>query len=425
MSNNIQNRIDRIDELFSEYQAILLTGAAGTGKTYTINNYVKNSKFSKIAVTALTGLASLHLKGTTIHRFAGTGVLTKKDDYKIIKNSYKWKHIQMSIKKSQVIIVDEISMMRADMFELLDMVFREATKRDIPFGGKKVMFCGDFLQLPPVVRQEEQVPYQWVFQHPLWKEMNVQVVELKKSQRQQDEIFIEALHKVRYGHCPRWVDELFKSRVDIELDSSLKPIRFLATNKKADSENIKELRKVEGRERVFYADVFAETEKEEEAILRDCIAQEKLSIKKGAQVMLLKNDIKEMRYINGSMGIIEEIKVDFAGNPLVKIRLNSNGDLIAIGKERWERKNEDNEVVAELYQIPIKLAYAITIHKSQGMTLDCVEIDCSGIFTEGQMYVALSRVRNIDGLVLKNWNRRYIYANKAAIDFYSRLHSRR
>lgn len=418
------NYTKKIDEYLNDGHNVMLTGAAGTGKTYTINHFTKNSIYAgKIACTALTGLASLHIKGNTIHRWAGTNIENKLENLPIIVENPIWKKRQRkAIQRAKVVIIDEISMMRSDYLIFLNRIFQIACNSKEPMGGKKIIFCGDFLQLAPIVRKEEKIDKIWAFETKIWGQLNIKIIELTKSQRQLDQTFSDALNEVRFGRCPEWVDNLFQARNEAPLNSSLTPIKFLAKNEQVDDENEKQIRMLPGKAKVFMAEIYADDEYQEKNILRDCIAPERLILKEGAQIMILKNDYQNNKYINGSMGTVYSIKRGGIRGVEVKIKLDLNNEIVTIFQNKWERKDEEGNVVAELYQLPLKLAYAITIHKSQGMTLDLVELDCKGIFAEGQMYVALSRVRDLKGLRLKNWNKKYIKANRKAVAFYDWLH---
>lgn len=483
---------------------ICLTGGGGVGKSYLImqlyEHQQKRNKI-KIALTASTGLAAmnLHKDASTIHSFTGMGTKNKLTDITSIVNSSDWKLTKDRIKSYNVIVIDEISMIRADQFELIDHIFRRATgRKHVPFGGKQLIVSGDFCQLPPVVTQyeKEDVKVVWAFKGQSWKDANFEVINLTEVKRQSDKVFIDALNKVRFGNCDADVKEVFSNRYNVDFPDGIKPLRILPTNRKVDRWNDFELNKLDSAEYCNVGTIMARNNTVLKMFEKNCNTPKELELKVGCQVMITKNGfckygtskykfkiptaftnhLKKMKnvkdyvvsYSNGSMAkFIDVVSLNrlfseygvLLDECCYNIRLGGNQEIIVLetiqSKEiillgihehytcsnnkglkfinpeltKWNGDiltERDFTFVGEEFdvrfrQFPLRLAYAITVHKSQGMTVDYAYINCRGMFAEGQMYVALSRVKSLEGLQLENFNPEYIMANEDAIEFYKGL----
>ena len=429
---------------------IFLTGGAGTGKTYLQNKVVEHFGNELIIVrTALTGLASLHVNGMTIHKFTGIGINNHVDQLKIITKSrnFRTKTIY-DIEECDILFIDEISMLRSDVVGLLDALFKYVMDSDKPFGGKQVLFSGDFMQLAPVVKRNDNLPDFWAFQSPVWDALNFNTINLKEVKRQTDKDFSNCLNWIRVGRkamgpeIERQVSNyIYNTRYNV-MPEGVEPIKLVSTNDESNRWNAKCLRNIQTANEAYVADVDGISEKYVEAIIKDCPALMMLNIKVGAQIMTLKNDANG-EYINGSMGEYlglenAEVKVgrDDDGCPIfemascMKIKIFDSGLIVYVPRHIWSNeKKKISEVTGEVVtttlasfeQYPVKLAYAITIHKSQGMSLDYLEVDCRNIFMPGQAYVALSRARTYAGLVVKNWSISKVMTNEAAFNFYMGL----
>lgn len=440
-------------ELISAIQSgrnIFLTGGAGVGKTYWQNKIVENFGDNLIIVrTALTGLASLHVNGQTIHKFTGIGINNHVSQLHFITKSKKFRTQTIyELEECDILFIDEISMLRSDVLELIDDLFKYVMDNDLPFGGKQVVFAGDFLQLPPVVKNHENLPNFWAFQSQTWTDLNFKIINLTEVKRQDDKNFSTCLNWIRAGRFvmseelqQRISDYIFNTRFN-KVPDGIEPIKLVSINEEADRYNSRKLAELETVEEIYKAEIDGISEKHIELIKKDCPALEILKIKIGAQVMTIKNDING-QYINGSMGEylgLENREVDVFSRKnggmisemksCMKIRIFDGNRIVYAPIEVWKnekrRISEETgepivETLAEFIQYPVKLAYAITIHKSQGMSLDYVEIDFRNVFMAGQAYVALSRARKYEGLFVKNWSISKVITNKQAFDFYMGL----
>lgn len=366
---------------------VFLTGQPGTGKTYTINKYIDWLIDNGImpSVTASTGIAAVHVNGSTIHSWAGVrddNALTQQDVEDILGNTW----VRDRICKAEVLIIDEISMVSAKLLNVVAMLCMAARNSDEPFGGIKVVAVGDFFQLPPVKGE-------FAFTSEAWEQADFQVCYLHEQHRQNDQVFNDILTNIRAGHLTDKQKEIIRARVVDDASSLDGAIRLDTHNAKVDRINEMKLDRLEGAPKTYKM-----TENGNESVVKalkaNCLSPERLTLKVGAKVMFTKNDI-DKRWVNGSQGEVVEL-----GEHHVKVRLRS-GMTVDVSIHDWEKcegYGKNRHVIAMISQIPLKLAYAITIHKSQGMTLDEAVIDVSHVFACGHAYVAVSRVRTLEGV---------------------------
>ena len=377
---------------------IFLTGAAGAGKTYLLNkyiNYLKENNVS-VAITASTGIAATHLQGTTIHSWSGIGVkdnITTKDLEKLLTTN----RIKRNYKKTKVLIIDEISMLHKHQLDMVDSIARYILDRDKAFGGIQVVLCGDFFQLPPVFSGSFTGEKQFAFEAFAWKDGDFQVCYLHEQHRQGNDPLLAVLNDIRSGTAGEHTKIPLRTRYKKEPQGATKATRLYSRNINVDTINEQELASIHGQEKIFTmaTEGFSALV---EGLKKSCLALEQLKLKMGAEVMFIKNDTSA-RYVNGTRSIVVGFDKS-EGWPIVKTYDN---EIIIAYPEKW--KYEDSGVVrATITQVPLRLAWAITIHKSQGMTLDAAEIDLGDAFEPGMGYVALSRVRSLSGLKLMNLN---------------------
>lgn len=393
---------------------ILLTGPAGTGKS-TIIKALKEHYGHNMVVTSTTGISALNIGGGTIHSFSGIGIHTSIEALQTIQNQMNWSKVKKRIQLTDVVVIDEVSMLGPNQLELIDHVFRKATWNDSPFGGKTMIFVGDFLQLPPVKKGKEILP--WIFNCKTWHDAKVKPVHLFTIHRQSDPEFLKHLISIRFGWCLEETHQFFEKRNFLEQDIDPNALRFFSTNMEAENYNHKNLERLPGDLFTHRAFVEGQSEYYEKQIKQSTLALEVLELKVGARVMFLTNykpdGSDDYLYVNGSLGTIVDYK---RKNPVVEI--DDTGQRVTVEPYTWKMVDWADNELAVFEQIPLKLAYGVTIHKSQGLTLSKAVIDCKRIFADGQAYVALSRVKTGDGLFLINWNPRLVRADPEAVDFY-------
>lgn len=378
---------------------VFLTGAAGSGKTYLLNKYISYLKSHQVgvAVTASTGIAATHLQGTTLHSWSGIGVrdnLSEKDLEKLETTQ----RIKSNYKKTKVLIIDEISMLHKHQLDMVDKIARHLLVPDQPFGGMQVVLCGDFFQLPPVTPSGSLEEKQFAFESSAWEAGDFHVCYLHEQHRQGDDPLLDILNDIRSGTAGEQTKVPLRTRYKKEPEGATRATKLYSRNINVDAINDNELARINGQEKVFSMKSTGFSALVE-GLKKTCLAPEQLKLKIGAEVMFIKNDVAG-KYVNGTRSIVIGFENDGEGWPIVK---TYEGKTIVAYPEEW--KYEDNGVVrAVITQVPLRLAWAITIHKSQGMTLDAAEVDLGDAFEPGMGYVALSRVRSLSGLKLMNLN---------------------
>lgn len=383
-------------EIMLSGESVLLTGPAGAGKTYVLNQFIKLAKHEgkHVSVTATTGLAATHLGGTTIHAWAGIGV----QDY--IPQGFA-EHIAKGrreiIEKTDVLIIDEISMLHDFRLDMVDEACRLVRKEpDVPFGGIQLIMSGDFFQLPPINRGDSRAG-SFVVNANVWQELEPTICYLEEQHRQDDETLIEILNALRGGEIRRHHAETLLARTEVYPDDLEQLTELHTVNIDVDSMNEAKLAQLEADE-VSYEQTSTGSENYVESLQRSVLAPKVLKLKLGALVMAVKNS-PERKYVNGSIGVV----VDFEPHTDYPIIEFQNGKEVSMAPDTWELRDGDKKR-ASITQIPLRLAWAITVHKSQGMTLDAARIDLRKAFVEGMGYVALSRVKNINNLYLTDIN---------------------
>lgn len=374
-------------------QNVFLTGAAGAGKTYVLNTYINylEEKGVDVAVTASTGIAATHLGGQTIHSWSGMGIhdaLSESDIEKIAKR----KKTADAIRACQVLIIDEISMLHAHQLDMVDQILRSLRDFTKPFGGVQMILCGDFFQLPPIVRGGEE--RRFVFESDAWRKGEFLICYLTTQYRQGEDGLLQILNDIREGKAGEHTKVPLRTRYNKPPEIDIEPTKLYTHNADVDRINLEKLIALPGDEEVFLM-ITRGPKKLVEGMQKSCLAPYELRLKKDAVVMFVKNH-PEGDYVNGTLGVVEEFDPK-AGNPLV--RVVATGELIYVEYDEW-RLDEEGETKAALVQFPLRLAWAITVHKSQGMTLDAAAMDLSNAFEPGMGYVALSRVRTLAGLSL-------------------------
>ena len=397
-TNNKQMTQEKALALLKSGRNIFLTGSAGTGKTYVLNQFIQHLKDANItvAVTASTGIAATHIKGSTIHSWAGIGIkqlVTGKD----LRNLKKKKYLRDQFDKVKVLIIDEISMLHKDQLNSINQVLTYCKENNEAFGGIQIVLCGDFFQLPPIGKYGERSSDKFSFMSTAWQIANFNICYLTKQFRQNDNALANVLEEVRSGNVTQKSMEVLKNAANTTFETGIEPTKLYTHNEDVDFINNTHLADLPGKSRFFKAKTSGD--KALIAVLKNTVlTQNDMPLRIGAKVMFVKNNV-EKGYINGTLG--EIIKYSSVGIPVVKTLDNEK---ITASPEEWSIDDEKGNTLASYKQIPLRLAWAITVHKSQGMTLDAAELDLGRTFERGQGYVALSRLRDIDRLRLLNFN---------------------
>ncbi|MFA6340753.1 MAG: AAA family ATPase, partial [Candidatus Paceibacterota bacterium] len=373
-----------------------ITGAAGSGKTHLLNEYVKflKEKGVSVGVTASTGIAATHMGGMTIHSWSGLGIRDELTEYDLEELETK-KYLQDRFKSTDVLIIDEISMLHHFRLDLVERIARYLKRNQLPFGGMQVILCGDFFQLPPVSRAGERESH-FSYKSETWKKLNLKICYLEEQHRHKEEKFIKILNGIRCNNISEESLICLKERFNAVIGNGIEPVRLHTHNIDVDVINDTELNKLPTQMFTYQMDSKGRKSLVD-ALKKSCLAPEVLRLKLGAKVMFVKNNFEE-GYANGTLGKVVE-----CSNYGPQIMLAS-GKLITPEKVSWVVE-EEGKRKATIEQYPLRLAWAITVHKSQGMSLDSVEVDLSKSFERGMGYVALSRVREISGLRLTGLNK--------------------
>jgi len=390
---------------------VYLTGAGGTGKSYEIRRLIAADP-ERFSVTASTGIAALNVGGLTLHRWSGMMLGPRPEESNAAYLAQLMKDKRRSVRAGfdriqacKTLILDEVSMLNGRTMDFLDYLCQKIRRDNRPFGGIQMIVTGDFLQLPPV-KKDPAIPYDWAFLSPSWKTAGFHVIQLNRVRRQEDPAFIHALSNFRRGNVTGAHAALLKSRVARFPDASI--TRLFTHNRMVDKWNNCRLETLEGNRKEFEAELTGD-ENQQEFLIKNLLTPHCLALKPGAQVMFTVNSV-EGGFVNGQTGLVRDFK------PGV-IQVESNQRTIAVEPFTWKFDSRDPRS-ATFTQFPLRLAWSMTIHKAQGLTLDSAFIDVRAAREPGQAYVALSRVRSLAGLHLKDWFSG-IFVSRAAIDFYN------
>lgn len=419
-------------EILLSGRSAFLTGAAGAGKTYTLAKFIEISRASgkKVAVTATTGLAATHLGGGTIHSWSGLGILDELPPNFFAKFG---KTRAQNICKTDILVIDEISMLHDFQLDLVDQILREirarATdgepekpeNRELPFGGIQVVFSGDFFQLPPVKRRAAPQNYDGIDDDPdahprtsfaynarSWRELDPEILYLEQNFRQMDSEFLTILNKIRTNSITRADAEKVAARLNADVSRGGQVTELYTTNRDVDRINSLKMAELK-TDAVEYEMTTSGSAANVEKLKKSCLAAEKLELKLDALVMALKND-PAGNFANGSTGTVVAFDKESL-DPIVQFRDRK----VKIEPMSWELADGDKRV-ASLTQIPLRPAYAITVHKSQGMTLDAARINLRNVFEPGMGYVALSRVRDFESLSISGLSSQAFFVHPEVLE---------
>lgn len=394
-------------------QSVFLTGAPGAGKTYVLNEFVRRATRAgkNVAVTASTGIAATHIGGTTIHSWSGLGIKDFLTEYDLDKLSGSDKLIKR-YNSADVLVIDEVSMLHGARLDMVNQVAKLLRKSEAPFGGLQVVLVGDLFQLPPISRGTGNVDFAHL--SAAWAELDPKVCYLTEQHRQVGDELLDLLEAMRRGEVNELHEAALQERLREQRPGNLIVTRLYSHNMDVDTINDKHLNDILETGKVYTMQTSGQKPKIEQ-LQKSVLAPERLELKIGAEVMFVANNFGA-GYVNGTRGRV----VDFADNlPLVRL---ANGRELKVERHSWKLE-EDGRSRAEVAQLPLRLAWAITIHKSQGMSLDAAEIDLSRSFTPGMGYVALSRVRSMGGVYLAGINQMALAMHPAIFEFDAELRS--
>lgn len=404
---------EAFDAAYGAGRNVCLTGPAGTGKSSIIEQAIANPRHN-IDVTASTGVAALKIGGSTLHRWSGMmlGPKPHQSDEAYYKELLLDKRFSVRagfnrIRECRTLFIDEISMLPGRAFQFLDYLCRRVRCSPAPFGGIQLIVSGDFLQLPPV-RKNPHAPYDWAFLTQAWERANFVPIHLTKIHRQANQDFIEALAAFRLGEVRGRHAKLLQSRVCSFPDGNL--TRLLTHNAQVDRWNEYRLGELPGEPVEFQAELTGH-ESQQQALIDNLLTPQLLRLKPGARVMFTVNQ-PDRGFVNGQTGIVDDMDHQ-------RVYVQSGDDIVPVDRFTWRFDPKDRHS-ASFTQYPLRLAYAMTIHKSQGLTLDAAYIDVRAAREPGQAYVAISRLRSLEGLHLKDWFAG-VFVSPAARKFYEQI----
>jgi ATP-dependent exoDNAse (exonuclease V) alpha subunit len=396
--------------------SVFLTGAPGAGKTYVLNEFIGRSMRAgkRLAVTASTGIAATHIGGTTIHAWSGLGIRDSLSDWDLAK----FRGNDRLIKRyngTDILVIDEISMLHGSRLDMVDQLARMLRESDEPFGGLQVILVGDLFQLPPINRAGQALDFAYTSR--AWQELDPKICYLTEQHRQTElgDPLLDLLEAMRRGDVNELHEESLRERIGKQPIEGLVVTRLYSHNIDVDTINARHLKALPGKHHTYRMTTSGAAAKVEQ-LTKALLAPVELTLAIGAEVMFVANDFAK-GYANGTRGQVVDFNKD---QPIVRLQ---SGREISVEPHDWNLM-EDDKVRATATQLPLRLAWAITIHKSQGMSLDGAAIDLSRSFTPGMGYVALSRVRSMDGVYLQGINNVALQLHPAIYEVDSDLRSR-
>ncbi len=398
-------------ELLDSNENVFLTGHAGTGKSFVLNHYQRQLQ-QPLPILASTGAAAVLIDGRTFHGYFGLGIM-EGGLQRTIKKAVGNNRVRARLRNDFAVIIDEISMIHPDAFEAANQIAKIVRESDAPFGGLRLIVVGDFLQLPPITPYNQSV--QWLFNMDLWKALEFKEIYLKETMRTDEKDFINILNCIREGCVTDEVETFLNSRLK-KIEEDFNGTVLFGRRNQAESYNIKKLSQIESAEVLYETEVKVapKVQKTKESLLSLSPLPKLLKLKKGALVMLRKND-PDLKFVNGSLA-----RVDRLLEQEVKVTLLS-GVKVNLSKEEFHILDPDGRKMATITNFPISLAWASTIHKSQGASIDCIHVDLRNLWECGQAYVALSRARSPENLYIEGWATKSIKADQNAVRFYRNL----
>lgn len=391
---------------------VFLTGAAGTGKSFLLDQYLRGKAEDEFPVVASTGAAAVLVGGRTFHSFFGLGILEGGVEASVFR-ALKSRRLVERLQRAHCVVIDEISMLSGQTLNAAELIARRARSRDEPWGGLRIIAVGDFAQLPPIAVDGQMKD--WAFLHSVWQESDFQPALLSTVMRTQDLEFLKVLNFVREGIVNEHVETFLDSHTSKVYGDMEKGTRLYPHRAQAKTYNDRRLHELPTELRSFPTQ-YAGEERFENAAKKAIPIPDVLEIKKDSLIMMRKNDPSpERKYVNGSLGTVRSI-----GPESLHIRL-LNGEDILIGQEKFAYMNGDGNEVFSAWNFPVTLAWATTIHKAQGASLDRMIVDLHALWEPGQAYVALSRVRSGAGVHIERWSASSIRAEPLVTALYNQL----
>ncbi|MBK7960609.1 MAG: AAA family ATPase [Bdellovibrionales bacterium] len=397
-------------EYLQSGENIFLTGGAGSGKSYVIRDFLGTLNSEYFPVLASTGAVAVLVGGRTFHSFFGLGIMEGGPEA-TLDRALRDSRLLKRLRLVEGIIIDEVSMIPGAALTVAETLTQKARGSRLPWGGLRIIAVGDFLQLPPVTRTGER---DWCFLQPVWEQTGFQNCVLTQNQRVNDSCFIEILNKIRVGEISEPVQEFLNAHLE-DHDQTASGTRLYPRRDQSELFNLKKLDEINQPPIELEAIYFGES-KYVEILKKTSPAASRLVLKAGCEVLFVQND-PQKRWVNGTRGYVTEIEGE-------KVKVHKEkGRTVTVERSLFVYQDADGQVLASVLQFPLVLAYATTIHKSQGATLDEIWCDLGALWEPGHAYVALSRLRSSRGLHLLRWNSRSIRLDPAVLKFYQELPS--
>lgn len=395
-------------DLLRSGENIFLTGGAGCGKSYVIREFFKEIDLKEFPILASTGAAAVLIGGRTVHSFFGLGIMEGGPDATYEKAA-KDSKVMARLKKIEGFVIDEISMIPGKALMIAEALCQKARGSKLPWGGLRVIAVGDFAQLPPITRTGDR---DWCFKNEVWQSSGFQCIQLKHNHRVEDQDYKTILDTVRVAKVDDNVREFLNSRTFIH-DEEEDSTRLFPRRDQSELFNQRKLKDI-NEEEVHIDTIYLGEGRHIELLKKSSPVPEKLTLKIGCKVIFLQND-PQKKWINGTRGTVSDILAD---KIIVK---KDKGREVTVEKSSFSYLDADGKILASLIQFPLNLAYATTIHKSQGATLDELWCDLRSLWEPGQAYVAMSRLKTAGGLKILGWQPRSILADPAVLKFYQSL----
>jgi ATP-dependent exoDNAse (exonuclease V) alpha subunit len=395
---------------FDSSHNIFLTGVAGSGKSYLINEFLRDKDPKEYPILASTGAAAILLGGRTFHSFFGLGIMEKGVE-DTVQFALKNANVKRRLKKAILVVIDEVSMLPGEALDAAEKIARGARRNDSPWGGLRVVVVGDFAQLPPVSQNNREKP--WAFRHPVWSFSEFVPAILHSIQRTQEEYFLKILNAVRIGEISSDVEDFLQERAD-GFNPDFSGTRLFARKDATDRYNLQRLAEISAPEEKFATDYWG-IDRFVEALKRQAPIGDVITLKEGAFVMLRQNDMMG-RWVNGSLGTYrgrdreEKLVIELLSG--VKVRVE---------KTTFALSDGEGDITATARNYPVNLAWGSTIHKAQGATFDRLSVDLRNLWEPGHAYVALSRVRSSEGLFVEGWTRNSFRVSPEVVGFHKEI----